>query len=241
MNKRILNENRRGWICTRFCCVVSSFRLKEVSAESLQTGSINVTGVITDSKGETIIGASVVEVGTTNGTITGIDGDFSIQVAPGAKLRITYIGYNEKEYVITKSSSLKVTLEEDSKLIDEVVVVGYGTQKKANLTGSVAAVNFTDVASMPVANTANMLQGRLPGVMLTNNGAQAGKDTPEIRIRGVGTLSDNNNPMVLIDGVESSVSQISEIPADDIETVSVLKDAASASIYGVRAANGLFW
>lgn len=239
MNKRILNENRRGWICTLLllCCLF--FQVKEVSAESLQTGSINVTGVVTDSKGETIIGASVVEVGTTNGTITGIDGDFSIQVAPGAKLRITYIGYKEKEYVITKSTSLKVTLEEDSKLIDEVVVVGYGTQKKANLTGSVAAVNFTDVASMPVANTANMLQGRLPGVMLTNNGAQAGKDTPEIRIRGVGTLSDNNNPMVLIDGVESSVSQISEIPADDIETVSVLKDAASASIYGVRAANGV--
>lgn len=134
--------------------------------------------------------------------------------------------------------ALNVNLKEDTEMIDEVVVVGYGVQKKENLTGSVAAVNFKDVASMPVANTANMLQGRLPGVMLTNNGAQAGHDSPEIRIRGVGTF-EHNDPMVLIDGVESSVSQIAEIPADDIESVSVLKDAASASIYGVRAANGV--
>ena len=122
-------------------------------------------------------------------------------------------------------------------MIDEVVVVGYGVQKKENLTGSVAAVIFMDVAAMPVANSANMLQGRLPGVMLTNNGAQAGHDSPEIRIRGVGTF-DHNDPMVLIDGVESSVSQIAEIPADDIESVSVLKDAASAALYGARGANG---
>ena len=115
-----------------------------------------------------------------------------------------------------------------------MVVVGYGVQKKANLTGSVASVNFKDVNTMPVANTTNMLQGRLPGVVLTNNGAQAGKDTPEIRIRGVGTLSGNNDPMVLIDGVEASVAQIAQIPAGDIDNVSVLKDAASASIYGVR-------
>ena len=117
--------------------------------------------------------------------------------------------------------------------------MGYGVQKKANLTGSVASVNFKDVNTMPVANTTNMLQGRLPGVVLTNNGAQAGKDTPEIRIRGVGTLSGNNDPMVLIDGVEASVAQIAQIPAGDIDNVSVLKDAASASIYGVRAANGV--
>lgn len=131
-----------------------------------------------------------------------------------------------------------ITLDDDSELLDEVVVVGYGTQKKANLTGSVASVDFKNLKSMPVANTASMLQGRLPGVVLTSSGAQAGKDTPEIRIRGIGTFG-NNDPMVLIDGVEASVAQIAQIAPTDIDNVSVLKDAASASIYGVRAANGV--
>lgn len=141
----------------------------------------------------------------------------------------------------TGGQTLKIVLAEDTKALDEVVVVGYGTQKKANLTGSVAAVNFDDVANIPVANTSTMLQGRLPGVVLQTNGAQAGHDDPEIRVRGVGTLGDGskNNPMVLIDGIESSISQMSELAAEDIESVSVLKDAASAAIYGVRAANGV--
>lgn len=109
-------------------------------------------------------------------------------------------------------------MKEDAELLDEVVVVGYGVQKKENLTGSVSAVNFKDVASMPVANTANMLQGRLAGVMLTNNGAQAGHDSPEIRIRGVGTFG-SNNPMVIIDGVESSVGQIIwPLPTAELDT-----------------------
>lgn len=129
-------------------------------------------------------------------------------------------------------------MEEDSKKLDEVVVVGYATQKKVNLTGSVASVSAKDIQDIPVANTTTLLQGRLPGLVLTQNGAQAGNDNPEIRIRGIGTFG-NNNPMVLIDGVEGSISQIAEIPSADIESISVLKDAASAAIYGVRAANGV--
>lgn len=171
-----------------------------------------------------------------------MDGNFSLSVTPNSTLVISFIGYATQEFKIERNNmQLNVTLKEDSKLIDEVVVVGYGVQKKENLTGSVSAVNFDDVANMPVANTANMLQGRLPGVMLTGNGAQAGKDNPEIRVRGVGTLGDasKNNPMVLIDGVESSISQISELAPEDIQSVSVLKDAASGAIYGVRAANGV--
>ena len=127
---------------------------------------------------------------------------------------------------------------EGAKKLDEVVVVGYATQKKVNLTGSVASVSSKDIQDIPVANTATLLQGRLPGLVLTQNGAQAGNDNPEIRIRGIGTFG-NNNPMVLIDGVEGSLSQISEIPSADIDNISVLKDAASAAIYGVRAANGV--
>lgn len=199
-----------------------------------------ISGTVKDSRGEPIIGASIVVKGTPSGSITDLDGKFKLVVPVPSTLLVSFVGYRtEKIDVNKKTSFLNLILQEDSKLIEEVVVVGYGVQKKANLTGSVASVNFKDVNTMPVANTTNMLQGRLPGVVLTNNGAQAGKDTPEIRIRGVGTLSDHNDPMVLIDGVEASIAQIAQIPGNDIDNVSVLKDAASASIYGVRAANGV--
>lgn len=207
--------------------------------QSAMQQNVTVKGVVLDERGEPLIGVNIVVKGSTQGTITDLDGRFSMEAPVGSVIQITYVGYVTQEVKVADGRELRITLIEDSQLVDEVVVVAYGTQKKANLTGSVASVNFNDVATMPVANTANMLQGRLPGVMLTNNGAQAGKDSPEIRIRGIGTLSDNNDPMVVIDGVESTISQISEIPADDIENVSVLKDAASASIYGVRAANGV--
>lgn len=198
-----------------------------------------VIGTVVDISNEPIIGARIIEKGGSNGTITDIDGNFSLKVSQNSKIEISYVGYLTKEFVITHDNyKLEVTLNEDTKTLDEVVVVGYGVQKKENLTGAVSSINYKDLASMPTANAATMLQGRLPGVVLTSNGAQAGHDSPEIRIRGVGTFG-NNNPMVLIDGVESSVNQISEVPANDIETVSVLKDAASASIYGVRAANGV--
>ena len=169
-------------------------------------------------------------------------GHFGISVSSTAILQISFIRYRTEEVTASPAkTSLKVILRENSEQLEEVVVVGYGVQKKANLTGSVASVNFKDVNTMPVANTTNMLQGRLPGVVLTNNGAQAGKDTPEIRIRGVGTLSGNNDPMVLIDGVERLWDEglVVVAAAGDIDNVSVLKDAASASIYGVRAANGV--
>jgi TonB-linked SusC/RagA family outer membrane protein len=206
-----------------------------------------ITGTVTDEKGEPIIGANVVEKGTTNGLVTDADGKFALTVSENATLQVSFIGYITQEINVLSrggGSPLVIMLIEDAQALEEVVVVAYGTQKKVNLTGSVASVKFSDIATMPVANTANMLQGRLAGVVLTNNGAQAGRDNPEIRIRGVGTFSNDddakrNDPMVVIDGIESDVSQIAQIPADDIESVSVLKDAASASIYGVRAANGV--
>lgn len=219
-------------------CIYLSLGL--VARAATQQRKITVSGIVTDSSGEPVIGASITEKGTSNGTISDVKGHFGISVSSTAILQISFIGYRTEEVTASPAkTSLKVILRENSEQLEEVVVVGYGVQKKANLTGSVASVNFKDVNTMPVANTTNMLQGRLPGVVLTNNGAQAGKDTPEIRIRGVGTLSGNNDPMVLIDGVEASVAQIAQIPAGDIDNVSVLKDAASASIYGVRAANGV--
>ncbi len=201
--------------------------------------TLDVTLVVTDNNGEPIIGASALERGTSNGSITDIDGVCRLSVAPQATIVVSYMGYETREVRPRGSGTLSVTLTEESQVIDELVVVGYGVQRKVNLTGSVASVSSKDIENIPTANATNLLQGRLPGVVLTSNGGQAGFDTPEIRIRGVGTLSDNNDPMVLIDGVEGSVSEISQIAANDIESISVLKDAASASIYGVRAANGV--
>ena len=197
-----------------------------------------VTGKVYDVSGEPIIGASVLIQGTTQGTITDIDGAFQLKAQPSQTLVVSFLGYKDVILPVGNKNDFKITLEEDSKKLDEVVVVGYATQKKVNLTGSVASVSAKDIQDIPVANTATLLQGRLPGLVLTQNGAQAGNDNPEIRIRGIGTFG-NNNPMVLIDGVEGSLSQISEIPSADIDNISVLKDAASAAIYGVRAANGV--
>ena len=172
------------------------------------------------------------------GAVTDLDGNFTIRdVKKGAKITITSIGYKSQTIVWT-GSPINVTMKDDSNMLEETVVVGYGVQKKANLTGSVSAITSKDIEGVPVANTATLLQGRMTGVNITQSGAQAGNDNPEIRIRGVGTFG-NSNPMVLIDGVEGTLSQISDIAPSDIENVSVLKDAASAAIYGVRAANGV--
>ena len=238
MNSKFLIRGKLAGCFIMLFCLSMGF-LTEIHAGVLQSASYKVTGVVKDASGESVIGASVLEKGTTNGIITNLDGEFTLSVSPHSTLLVSFVGYTSQEFVIDRDHmNLNIVLKEDSKMIDEVVVVAYGVQKKENLTGAVSAVNFKDVAAMPVANTANMLQGRLPGVMLTGNGAQAGKDDPEIRVRGVGTFG-NNNPMLVIDGVESPISQISQLPADDIESVSVLKDAASAAIYGVRAANGV--
>ncbi|MDY3100084.1 MAG: TonB-dependent receptor, partial [Porphyromonas sp.] len=173
------------------------------------------------------------------GALSDLDGHFSITGIPAnSTLRISYVGYKTQEIALAGQTSLNIKLIPDSEILDEVVVVGYGTQKKVNVTGAVSAVSSKDIEGVPVANTTTLLQGRITGLNITNNGAQAGADTPEIRIRGIGTFG-NSNPMVLIDGVEGSLGQISDIPASDIESISVLKDAASAAIYGVRAANGV--
>ena len=229
---KIMNGQKRNFLRMFLAGVLMLLSLTAYAQER------TVTGKVYDAAGEPIIGASVVIQGTTQGTITDIDGAFQLKVQPSQTLVVSFLGYKDVILPVGNKNDFKITLEEDSKKLDEVVVVGYATQKKVNLTGSVASVSAKDIQDIPVANTATLLQGRLPGLVLTQNGAQAGNDNPEIRIRGIGTFG-NNNPMVLIDGVEGSLSQISEIPSADIDNISVLKDAASAAIYGVRAANGV--
>ena len=195
-------------------------------------------GNVKDSNGEPIIGATIRIEGKTGGTVTDIDGNFTLEnVKTGAKITISSIGCKSKT-IVWKGGPIQVTMQNDTNVLQETVVVGYGVQKKANLTGSVSAITAKDIEGVPVANTATLLQGRMTGVNITMNGAQAGDDNPEIRVRGVGTFG-NSNPMVLIDGVEGTLSQLSDISPADIENISVLKDAASAAIYGVRAANGV--
>ena len=198
----------------------------------------SISGTVNDVQGSPVIGASVVIKGTTMGTVTDMDGKFQLEAEPSQTIEVSFIGYQTVSLPVGNQTSFQIIMKEDTETLDEVVVVGYATQKKVNLTGSVSSVSAKDIRDIPVANTTTLLQGRLPGLVLTQNGAQAGNDNPEIRIRGVGTFG-NNNPMVLIDGVEGSIGQIAEIPSADIESISVLKDAASAAIYGVRAANGV--
>lgn len=209
-----------------------------VAVSGMVANAAVVKGSVKDSTGEPLIGATVSVKGTGQAVATDVDGNFSLDVKPGQVLVVNYLGYVPVSEKVTDQTVFNVVMEPTSTMLEETVVVGYATQKKVNLTGSVSAIGAKDIENIPVANTATLLQGRLPGLVLTNNGAQAGNDDPEIRIRGIGTFG-NNNPMVLIDGVEGSLSQISSIPSADIESISVLKDAASAAIYGVRAANGV--
>lgn len=195
-----------------------------------------VTGVVTDSKGEPIIGANVVEKGTTNGTVTDLDGNFSLDIVDQSLLQISYIGFNLQNVATTGKTHLLVSLKEDTQTLDEVVVVGYGTQKKVNLTGSVASITFDDeMANRPITNASQALSGKVSGVWVSQNSGKPGDDGAQLRIRGWGTLN-NSNPLIIVDGVEGTFNQVNP---SDIESITILKDAASAAIYGSKAANGV--
>lgn len=195
----------------------------------------NVSGTITDQQGIPIIGANIVEKGTTNGTVTDIDGNFTLSVENDAMLFISYIGYLPQEILVRGRNIVDVILQEDTKALEEVVVVGYGTQKKVNLTGAISTVSSEDIVRRQVGQSSMLLQGMAPGVTVKQSSGQPGKDAGSIRIRGIGTLNDAN-PLILVDGVEMSINNVDP---NLIESISVLKDAASSAIYGSRAANGV--
>jgi TonB-linked SusC/RagA family outer membrane protein len=194
-----------------------------------------ITGRVVTDTAEPIIGASVIVKGTLFGGITDLDGRFSIDAPLGSTLDISYLGYASIEVKADRTDIAEIVLHEDVQKLEEVVVVGYGTQKKVNLTGSVASVSAADIASRPITNVASGLQGMLSGVTIVNATGQPGQSDVTIRVRGMGTLG-NANPLVLIDGVEGDMNTLNP---DDVQSVSVLKDAASSAIYGARAANGV--
>ena len=210
--------------------------LKQDAVTIMQQQNLKVSGVVTDEAGEPLIGVSVLVKGTTLGNITDLNGRFSLDVPEGSILEISYIGY--KTHIIkAQRETMNIVLKEDAQKLDEVVVVGFGTQKKVNLTGSVSAVTGDDISKRPVANAAILLQGQIPGLRVNQGLGQPGGEGTSFRIRGQGTFSSaGSDPLILINGVPGSMTNLDP---SVIESVSVLKDAASAAIYGARAANGV--
>ena len=208
-------------------------KIKLVKKDEIQ---FQITGTVSDSNGVPLPGASVLEKGTTTGAQADFDGNFTLSISSGnAVLVVSYIGYATKEVTVNNQSNIKVALVETASALDEVVVVGYGTQKKVNLTGSISTVKASQIENRPITSATQLLSGLASGVSVSQTSGRPGGDDATIRIRGIGTLG-NNNPLVLVDGIPGRLSRVN--PAD-VETVTVLKDAASTSIYGSRAANGV--
>lgn len=205
---------------------------------SIVAKAVSISGVVLDNLREPIIGASVLEKGTSNGTITDLEGKFvlNVQNVEEATLVVSYIGYVTQEVKLRGKRSFIVALEEDSKVIDEVVVVGYATQKKATLTGAVASVTGDELLKRSVVSTSTMLQGTMPGITVQQTSGEPGADGSSIRVRGTGSINAGQDPLVLVDGIEMALDRVDP---NTIESISILKDASSASIYGSRAANGV--
>lgn len=212
--------------------ILTTEAIKDLHA---QQQAKTVTGTVTDVSGEPIIGANIRIKGTTTGTITDIDGNFSIEAEPQSVIEVSYIGYLTQETVINNQKSIRFLLKEDTKTLDEVVVIGYGVQKKADLTGSVANINTEKLNTQSNANIGQALQGKIAGVNIVSQGGAPGSGT-RIMVRGIGTLN-NASPLYIVDGMY--MNSIDHINPNDIASIDVLKDASSAAIYGSRAANGV--
>ena len=195
----------------------------------------SVKGTVKDTAGEPLIGVSIV-YGNGQGTVTDFDGNFSVSVPDNTTLKISYVGYKPQSINVAGKSQLNITLEEDNTTLEDVVVIGYGTMMRKDLTGAVASVSGDKLAANPVSNVAEALQGQLPGVNVISQDGSPGA-TMSIRVRGGGSITQSNEPLYVVDGVQ--VSGIDDIPADNIESIDVLKDAASTAIYGARGANGV--
>lgn len=216
-------------------CVLGVNATEAPHALSVSQQVSKIKGNVVDSNGEPIIGATIMEKGTTNGTVTDLDGNFVLNVAPGAIIQISYIGFATQE--LKASDNLRIKLKEDTEVLDEVVVVGFGTQKKVNLTGSVSVVDEEELRNRPVTNATQALQGVVPGLQITQSSGDL-NNAPSMNIRGTSTIGQGSSgtPLVLIDGMEGDLNSLNP---QDIASISVLKDAAASSIYGSRAPFGV--
>jgi len=231
----VLEMNKKLSVIKFIAFIVITFFALEVSATG--QSQIKVTGIVTDaSTGDPLPGVNIVIKNSVIGVLSDINGKYSIEITdPATVLVFSFVGYQQQEIQVAGRTTIDVKLGVSLTTIEEVVVVGYGTQRKINLTGAVSTINTEQLSSIPVSQTSMALQGKLAGVTVTQNFGAPGSDDGTIRIHGVGTLG-RNDPLILIDGVEGAMNDINP---NDIESISVLKDAASASIYGSRAANGV--
>ncbi|MCI5719391.1 MAG: TonB-dependent receptor [Bacteroidales bacterium] len=202
---------------------------------SLNAQTAKITGNVVDEKGEAIIGATVIEKGTHNGATTDSYGNFTINISPDAILDFSCIGYVKQEIKLNGQTKLKIVLQEDAELLDDVVVIGYGTARKKDLTGSISSVDGKQIANKKVLRTSQALQGTIPGLWVTRSAGSDPSASASLRVRGVTTIN-NSDPLVIIDGIPGTLDWVNP---DDIESISFMKDAASASIYGARAASGV--
>ena len=201
------------------------------------SAQVTVSGNVSDESGEPIIGATVMEALTTNGVVTDFDGNFKIQVKnENATLKISYIGMVAQNIRVGNQRNIKVVLKDESQKINEVVVVGYGHQKKESVVGAISQVSSDDLLNTPTANVTQAIAGKIPGVVTTQVSGAPGADDATINIRGRATFAGDGAPLVMVDGVERAFSQVAP---DDIESISVLKDASATAVYGVRGANGV--
>lgn len=214
---------------------VDGMAVSPITQEVLQN-SVKITGKVVDVQGEPVIGATVMEKGTTNGIITDVDGNFTLNVSPNRKLQVSYVGYQTQEITIGSNRTLRITLKEDSELLDEVVVVGYGTMKKSDLTGAVSSVSTQDLMRSGRTDAVGAMQGALPGVQIQRSNNKPGGEY-NILIRGLNTISGSTSPLIVVDGVPGA--SLSNLNPDDIEKIDILKDASSTAIYGSRATNGV--
>ena len=221
-----------------------------VNAETTDPGSVpaqqqrkTVKGTVTDESGEPVIGATVMEKGTRNGTVTDFDGNFALEINGGADIVVTCIGFTDQTVRTSGNTALRIVMQEDSKLLDEVVVTAFATQKRVNVTGAITAVTGDDIIQAPVANVSSALVGITPGLSAVTVSGEPGQDAADIAIRGISSYSGNTAPLIVIDGVEQPVSHamsiMNSLNPNDILGISVLKDASSTAVYGIRAANGV--
>lgn len=238
-NRKQLRHDTRQVIMVVCITLIGLFAPGRSFAEenrSAEQAKIPVTGIVTDKHKEPLIGVSVMEKNTTNGTITGVNGDFSLAVSsPGAVLVISYVGYKKQEVSLANQRTLRIELEEDTELLDEVVVIGYGVQRKGDVTSSIASVKAEDFAMGKINDAADLIKGKIAGLTIAKGSGDPNAD-PVIRLRGVISLEGSSTPLILIDGIEGNMGSVAP---ENIASIDVLKDASAAAIYGTRGANGV--